>query len=106
MGLAVPPARYRRIMAPASGTLAPAVRAAIRYCLERDHLRRTVTIALVVGCLLMLINQLDVLLRGEATTTTYIKSVLNFCVPFVVSNLGLLAGRRDVEVAAEQILDR
>lgn len=52
------------------------------------------------------INQLDVLLRGEATTTTYIKSVLNFCVPFVVSNLGLLAGRRDVEVAAEQILDR
>jgi len=42
----------------------------------------------------MLIDQLDVLLRGEATTTTYITSVLNSCVPFVVSNLGLLAGHR------------
>jgi hypothetical protein len=70
------------------------VREAIRYCLEPEHLRRTVTIALVVGVVLTLINQLDVFVRGEATTATYLKSVLNFCVPFVVSNLGLLAGRK------------
>lgn len=69
------------------------MRAAVSICLERDHLRRTLTIALVVGIVLTAINQLDVILRGDATTTTWIKSGLNFCVPFVVSNLGLLAGR-------------
>jgi hypothetical protein len=44
------------------------------------------------------INQLDVILRGEATDATAIKTALNFVVPFVVSNLGLLSGRQhDVE---------
>lgn len=87
---------------PGGGAAAP--RAAIRYCLERRHLRRTLAIALVAGCALTLINQLDVFLRGEATTATYIKSALNFCVPFVGSNLGLLAGRRtDVEAAVDEV---
>jgi len=46
----------------------------------------------VVGIVLTAINQLDVILRGDATTFTWVKTGLNFCVPFVVSNLGLLAG--------------
>jgi hypothetical protein len=69
------------------------VQAALAYCLRREHLRRTVRIALVVGLVLTSINQLDVILRGDATTVTWVKSGLNFVVPFVVSNLGLLAGR-------------
>jgi hypothetical protein len=69
------------------------MREALRYCLERRHLRRTVRIALVVGVVLTAINQLDVIARGDATATTWIKCGLNFIVPFVVSNLGLLAGR-------------
>jgi hypothetical protein len=36
--------------------------------LYRPHLRKTVTIALVVGTILFSINQLDVVLRGDATT--------------------------------------
>jgi hypothetical protein len=67
---------------------------ALRYCALRAHLRRTARIALVVGVVLTIINQADVILGGDATTATWIKTGLNFVVPFVVSNLGLLSGRR------------
>jgi hypothetical protein len=66
---------------------------ALRYCAKREHLRRTLLIALVVGVVLTSVNQLDVILRGAATTVTWLKSGANFLVPFVVSNLGLLSGR-------------
>jgi hypothetical protein len=71
-----------------------AMREALRICFRREHLRRTVKIALVVGTILTLINQLDVVLRGDATGITWVKTGLNYCVPFIVSNLGLLAGKR------------
>lgn len=67
--------------------------AALAYCARPEHLRRTVRIAIVVGLLLTVINQLDVILRGDATAATWVKCGLNFVVPFVVSNLGLLSGR-------------
>lgn len=73
--------------------LPPRAREALRYCLQRPHLRRTVRIALIVGIVLTAINQLDMIVSGDATTTTWIKCGLNFLVPFVVSNLGLLSGR-------------
>ncbi len=66
---------------------------AVRYCLQRRHLRRTIAIALVVGAVLTAINQLDVILRGETSSAVALKVVGNFLVPFVVSNLGLLSGR-------------
>jgi hypothetical protein len=47
----------------------------------------------VVGLVLTAINQLDVILRGDATAVTVVKCGLNFVVPFIVSNLGLLSGR-------------
>jgi hypothetical protein len=71
-----------------------ATRDALRICLRREHLRRTIKIALVVGTILTLINQLDVIVKGDATTLTWVKAGLNYCVPFIVSNLGLLAGKR------------
>jgi len=70
------------------------IRDALRIVFRREYLRRTVRIALVVGTILTLINQLDVFINGTETTLTWIKTGLNFCVPFVVSNLGLLAGKR------------
>lgn len=48
----------------------------------------------MVGCVLTLINQGDVIVRGDATSLTLVKICLNFVVPFVVSNLGVLAGDR------------
>jgi hypothetical protein len=70
------------------------IREALRVCARPEHLRRTVRIALVVGTILTLINQADVILSGDATGLTALKIGLNFCVPFIVSNLGLLAGKR------------
>lgn len=70
------------------------VREACAYCLQRRNLRRTLRIACVVGVLLTLINQGDVITSGDATTATWVRCVLNFVVPFVVSNAGLLSGRR------------
>jgi hypothetical protein len=48
----------------------------------------------VVGTVLAAINHADVILRGDATAGTALKIVLTYCVPFIVSNLGLLAGKR------------
>lgn len=70
------------------------VRDALSICMRREHLRRTLRITLVVGVILTVINQADVIIGGDASTATWIKVGLNFCVPFVVSNLGLLAGKR------------
>ena len=69
-------------------------REVVRICLRREHLRRTVRIAIVVGMILTLINQADVIIAGDATAVTWIKAAGNFLVPFIVSNLGLLAGKR------------
>ena len=69
------------------------VREAVAFCLRREHLRRTIKIALTVGTILTLINQGDVLFSGDAGTVTAIKIVANYCIPFTVANLGLLSGR-------------
>jgi hypothetical protein len=73
--------------------MTPRTREALRYILQGRHLRRTASIALVVGIVLTAINQLDVIVRRDVTTATWVKCGLNFLVPFIVSNLGLLSGR-------------
>ncbi len=70
------------------------MRGALATCRQPSNLRRTLTIALVVGCILSIINQGDVIAHGHATSATVVKVCLNFVVPFVVSNLGVLAGDR------------
>lgn len=54
------------------------------------HLRRTLATTLVVGTLLFCINQLDVVLAGDATVTVWLKAALTYVVPFAVSNIGIL----------------
>jgi hypothetical protein len=65
-------------------------REAVRVVRYRPHLRKTVTIALVVGTVLFCINQLDVVLRGDATAVVWLKSAVTYLVPFCVANAGLL----------------
>lgn len=60
----------------------------------RPHLRKTATIALVVGTILFCINQLDVVLRGDATAVVWVKSAVTYLVPFFVSNAGVLVASR------------
>ena len=63
-------------------------------CRRRENLRRTLRSALVVGIVLTLINQADVIARGDETWLTPFKVGLNFIVPFVVSNLGVIGGTK------------
>lgn len=69
-------------------------REAVAVVLHPSHLRQTVVIALVVGTLLFCINQLDVVLRGDATAAVWVKSAVTYLVPFAVSNAGVLVGSR------------
>jgi hypothetical protein len=62
--------------------------------LVRANLRRTIPIAVIVGFVLTAINHGDAIAHGTATSLTAIKSGLNFCVPFVVSNLGVVLSHR------------
>lgn len=66
---------------------------ALGFCLQARHLRRSLATAAVVGTALTLINHADHILGGEATGATWVKVGLNFVVPFVVTNVGMLAGR-------------
>lgn len=69
-------------------------REALRVVAHPPHLRKTGAIALVVGTVLFGINQLDVVLRGDATAAVWIKSAVTYLVPFAVSNAGVLIASR------------
>ena len=90
--------RSSRPTIPSTAPSVMAVRAAVDVCRRAANLRRTVRIAFFVGCVLTAINQADVLIAGRATAITAVKIVLNFVVPFIVSNLGVLAGTRAAAV--------
>ncbi len=70
-------------------------REAVAVVSDRSNLRKTITIALVVGTVLFCINQLDVVARGDATTAVWIKVAVTYLVPFGVSNAGVLIGSRN-----------
>jgi hypothetical protein len=69
------------------------VREAFTFCAQRRNLRRTIPIALLVGIVLTLINQGSVIAAGHATAATWVRCALNFVVPFLVANAGLLSAR-------------
>lgn len=56
-------------------------------------IRRTFITALVVGTLLSAINQGYVLWTGDADVATWVRIAANYCIPFVVSNVGVLSAR-------------
>ena len=58
------------------------------------HLRRCLAIAAVVGTILFAINQLDVVVRGDATAAVWVKSAVTYVVPFCVSSAGVLVASR------------
>lgn len=69
-----------------------------RCCREHlaspEALRRCIVVALVVGSVLTLVNQGDLLLDGRLPAALAIKIPLNFLVPFLVSSTGYIAARR------------
>ena len=58
------------------------------------HLKRTVSVMLVVGTAFFAMNQLGVILAGRATALVWVKAVLTYLTPLLVSNFGLLSATR------------
>ena len=58
------------------------------------HLKRTLSVAVVVGTAFFTMNQLGIILDGHATAMVWLKAVLTYLTPLVVSNFGLLSATR------------
>jgi hypothetical protein len=59
-----------------------------------QNLRKTVSIALIVGTAFFAMNQLGVILAGRATALVWLKTALTYLTPLFVSNFGLLSATR------------
>ena len=66
-------------------------RAACRYALSDGVPRRSFWVAVVVGCILNLINQGDALFAGRPIDWT--KLILTFAVPYCVATYGAVSYR-------------
>lgn len=60
-------------------------------------MRRTVTVALIVGTLLTLINQGDRILSGDVDRAVGLRIMANFLIPWCVSSIGYISARRAAE---------
>lgn len=65
----------------------------IGYVLGPQVLKRNLVIALIVGSLLTVANQYDVISRSPISTTLLVKICFNFVIPFVVSSVSAYANR-------------
>lgn len=61
------------------------MRAWFEIAIQRSIRQRALKVAAIVGSILIIINQGDVLLLGNATPTTWIQIMLTFLVPYCVS---------------------
>lgn len=55
------------------------------------NVKRTVSIALVIGTLFVAMNQLEVILSGQATFIVWLKAGLTYVTPLCVANVGILS---------------
>ena len=62
---------------------------------SRSMVFRAIKIALVVGCLLTMVNHIDEFLAGQFSVLMFVKVVLTFVVPFCVSIYSGAKARRD-----------
>ena len=68
--------------------------ALLRYVLCWKVAKRSLAIALVVGCALSVANQFDVILREPLTAPLAFKIILNFIIPFIVASVSAWANRQ------------
>ena len=69
-------------------------REALAIVLVPTNLRSTLTVAVLVGTILVGINQGDTLLQGQTSLGLLVKVLLTYLVPFLVSNYGVLVVTR------------
>src|SRR3954454_19851747 len=71
-------------------------REAAAIVLTRRNLKRTLTIASIVGSVFFTMNQLGVILAGEAGPVVWLKAAMTYLTPLIVSNLGVLSATRQL----------
>jgi hypothetical protein len=69
-------------------------REAIRVVVYPPFLKKTILTSFAVGLVLFSINHVDEMLRGQASTATWVKGGVTCLVPFCVSNWGILIATR------------
>ena len=65
----------------------------LRYIFSGSVAKRSLAIAVVVGCLLSITNQGDVMLQEGLTPRVGVKILMNFFIPFAVSSVSALLNR-------------
>src|SRR3954465_12515069 len=69
-------------------------REGVRVVVAPTHLKRTVSVALIVGSAFFAMNQLSVIAARRTTALAWVKAALTYLTPFVVSNVGVLSATR------------
>ena len=67
---------------------------AIQVVTRPAHLRKTVTIALLIGSTFAALNQLPIFLAGHADAVVVAKTFMTYLTPFFVSNYSILVATR------------
>ena len=65
----------------------------LHYIFSWSVTRRSLMIAVIVGCVLSIANQYDALARGPVTGRLGVKLLFNFLVPFVVASTSAAVNR-------------
>ena len=74
----------------------------VQLVLAAQHLKRTLSVALIVGTVFFAMNQLGVILEGRATAVAWLKVARTYLTPLLVSTFGLLSatGRPPVQLTS------
>ena len=71
----------------------------LKLALRKSVIRRALRIALIVGCILALINHGDRIIFQDMKSVDWFKILLTFCVPYCVSTISsVLAIKREIEI--------
>lgn len=67
------------------------------YWFRRETVIRALKMAMIVGPILTMINQGDVLLSGQYSPRVFLKIFLTFLVPYIVSSISSALAHRERE---------
>jgi hypothetical protein len=62
-----------------------------RVVVASQNLKKTISVALIVGTAFFAMNQLGVIMAGRATALVWLKTALTYLTPLFVSNFGVLS---------------
>ncbi len=79
--------------ASAKSSLGNELLGAVQYALSKRVFGPNLMIASVVGTLLTIANQFDVILRGPVHSGLFVKIGFNYLIPFLVSSVSAYANR-------------